>query len=72
MSISSASAHIERVSVYRKSALADLYRRVPALWQVRYGLPLFYFANLKAASPSRRHTVDVVPIVAGGVGWFSF
>ena len=28
--------YIERVSVYRKSAFADLYRCVPALWQVRY------------------------------------
>ena len=27
--------YIERISVYRKSASADLYRCVPALWQVR-------------------------------------
>ena len=29
-------AHIERTSVYRKSAYADLYRRAPALRQVRH------------------------------------
>ena len=29
--------YIERVSVYRKSAFADLYRWVPALWQVPLG-----------------------------------
>ena len=40
----SRSEHIECVStyrarsVYRKSASADLYRGVPALWQVRQGL----------------------------------
>ena len=34
--------HIERVSVYRKSALADLYRCVPALWQVRRRRDFFF------------------------------
>ena len=33
--------YIERVSVYRKSAFADLYRCVPALWQVRRGSGFF-------------------------------
>ena len=41
-SISSATAHIKRVGVYRKSALADLYRCVPALWQVRYARTSFF------------------------------
>ena len=36
MSISSALRISNAVGVYRKSAQADLYRCVPALWQVRY------------------------------------
>ena len=47
VSISSASAHIERASVYRKSAIADLYRCEPALWQVRRGHLFFYFVRLQ-------------------------
>ena len=36
--------YIERVSVYLKSVFADLYRCVPALWQVRRRGCFFYFA----------------------------
>ena len=35
VSISSATAHIERVSVYRRYAQADLYRRVVSLRALR-------------------------------------
>ena len=38
--------HIKLVSVYRKSALADLYRCVPALWQVRYSVFFVYDPSL--------------------------
>ena len=37
--------YIERVSVYRKSALADLYRCVPAIEQVRYGVLFLRYDN---------------------------
>ncbi len=47
--------YIKRVSVYRKSAYADLYRCVPALSQVRRGV---LFLLLSRASPrQKRHSL---------------
>ena len=62
--------YIERVSVYRKSAFADLYRWVPALWQV----PLreaFLMGVLVTIRSQRFSQAKLKPIGAQGVWGYS-